>query len=108
MIPYVYIVVRTDIKREYQLVQACHSALEAGYSFSKPETTTHLVVLAVDNKWDLEAVAYMLDTQNIEYRQFIESWGEMGLTALATKPIVKQTDGILQSLPLLCYGDNKE
>ena len=107
MIPYVYIVVRTDIKREYQLVQACHSALEAGYAFSKPKITTHLVVLAVDNKWDLEAVAYMLDTQGIEYKQFYESWGDMGYTSLATQPIEKQTEGILRSLPLFCYGDIK-
>lgn len=104
MIPYVYIVVRTDIKKEYQLVQACHSVLEAGLSFSRPkEGVIHLVVLAVESKWDLEGVAYKLENESIEYKMFTESFGDMGITSLATKPISKQSNGVLCSLPLLKY-----
>lgn len=104
MIPYVYIVVRNDIKKEHQLVQACHSALESGLTFNRPaKGVIHLVVLAVENKWDLEGVAYKLDNQGIKYEMFNESWGGMGFTSLATEPIPKQTEGVLRILPLLEY-----
>lgn len=104
MKPYVYIVVRTDIRKEYQLVQACHSVLEAGLTFERPEEgVIHLVVLAVDNKWDLEGVAYKLDNEGIKYEMFNESFGDMGFTSLATEPISKQDEGVLRILPLLKY-----
>ena len=103
MIPYVYIVVRTDIKREYQLVQACHSALEAGYAFSEPKETTHLVVLSANDEKELIAISGALCVDGIKHKGFIEGWGNMGLTSLATQPIEKQTEGILRSLPLFCY-----
>lgn len=104
MNPYVYIVVRTDIRKEYQLVQACHSVLEAGLTFERPkEGVIHLVVLAVDNKWDLEDVALKLEEQGIQYEEFYESWGDMGYTSLATEPVSKQYEGILRILPLLQY-----
>jgi hypothetical protein len=104
MQPYVYIVVRSDIKKEYQLVQACHSVLEAGLTFNRPDKgVIHLVVLEVENKWDLEGVAYKLENENIKYEIFHESFGDMGFTSLATEPILKPDEGILRSLPLLCY-----
>jgi hypothetical protein len=104
MKPYVYIVVRTDIKKEYQLVQACHSVLEAGLTYERPsEEVIHLVVLAVESKWDLEGVAYKLENENIRFQEFYESWGGMGFTSLATEPISKQESGVLRILPLLKY-----
>lgn len=104
MNPYVYIVVRTDIKKEYQLVQACHSVLEAGLTFKRPDKgVIHLVVLAVDDEWDLENVALTLEHEGIRFEKFHESWGDMGLTSLATEPISKQTEGILNLLSLLKY-----
>ena len=104
MIPYVYIVVRNDIKKEYQLVQACHSVLEAGLTFKRPdEGVIHLVVLAVDSETELLEVASQLEKQNLDHEKFYESWGNMGYTALATKPIKKQAEGVLRILPLLCY-----
>ena len=104
MKPYVYIVVRTDIKKEYQLVQACHSVLEAGLTYERPsEEVIHLVVLAVEDKWDLEGVAYKLENEGIRFQEFHESWGDMGFTSLATEPISKQEKGVLRILPLLEY-----
>ena len=104
MIPYVYIVVRRDIKKEYQLVQACHSVLEAGLTFKRPdEGVIHLVVLEVETRWDLEGVAYKLENEDVKFEMFHESFGDMGFTSLATEPISKQTEGVLRSLPLLCY-----
>jgi len=102
MTPYVYIVVRNDIKKEHQLVQACHSALESGLSFDRPnEGVIHLVVLQVSCEAELYSVASDLEDQDIDYVTFEESWGRMGTTSLATRPIPKQTEGVLRILPLL-------
>jgi hypothetical protein len=101
MISYVYIIVRKDIKKEYQLVQACHAALEAGFAFSAKEGVIHhLVVLEVANEWELDEVSICLNEENIKFKKFYESWRNIGNTALATEPIVKQSEGILRSLPL--------
>jgi hypothetical protein len=43
--PYTYIIVRKDISHEQQAVQACHAALEAGFKFKKPDTTSYLILL---------------------------------------------------------------
>jgi len=101
MIPYVYVVVRRDLEKEHQLVQATHAALESGYDFIRPEITTHMVVLHVEDKEHLEEVAMYLQDEGIEYRMFCEGWGDIGNTALATKPILKRKEGTLRSLPHL-------
>ena len=103
MIPYVYIVIRTDIKKEYQLVQGCHAALEAGFTFDRPDDITHLVVLQVASKQELSEVSLQLYNESIPYEEFTESWGNMGVTALATKPIIKCQGGVLSKLPLFTY-----
>ena len=101
MISYVYVVVRRDLENEHQLVQATHATLESGYDFIRPEITTHMVVLHAEDKEHLEEVAMYLQEENIEYRMFCEGWGNIGNTALATKPIQKVKKGVLRNLPLL-------
>ena len=101
MIPYVYIVVRNDLKLEHQLVQACHAALESGFDFNRPDITAHLVVLHAEDRGHLEEIAMYLQEEEVEYRMFHESWGDIGNTALATKPIPKVKKGVLRILPLL-------
>jgi len=103
MTPYMYIVVRTDIKKEFQLVQACHAAVEAGFTFDRPDDIVHLVVLQVASKQELSEVSLQLYNESIPYEEFTESWGNMGVTALATKPITKRQEGILRKLSLLTY-----
>jgi peptidyl-tRNA hydrolase len=103
MTPYMYIVVRTDLKKEFQLVQACHAAIEAAFTFDRPDDITHLVVLQVANERELEEVSLQLYNENIPYEDFFESWGNLRTTALATKPITKQKEGILSKLSLLTY-----
>lgn len=100
MKPYVYIVVRKDIKQEYLAPQLCHAALEAGYSFDRPAITTHLVLLQVDDKMQLDMVALALKEENIKFESFYEGFGKMGHTALATQPISKPESGVLRSLEL--------
>jgi len=103
MTPYTYIVIRTDIKKEFQLVQGCHAALEAGFMFDRPDDIVHLVVLQVANEKELKEVSLQLYNEGTPYVDFFESWGNLGITALATKPITKQKEGILSKLSLLIY-----
>lgn len=103
MKPYVYIVVRKDIKPEYYAPQLCHAALEAGYSNKRPEITTHLVLLEVYNKQELDMVALALEEENIKFESFYEGFGKLGHTALATEPIAKPTDGVLCGIPLFRF-----
>ena len=103
MIPYMYIVVRTDIKKEFQLVQSCHAVLEAGFTFDRPDDIVHLVVLQVANEVELKEVSLQLYNEGTPYEEFFESWGNLGITALATKPITKQKEGVLSKLSLLTY-----
>ena len=103
MTPYMYIVVRTDVKKEFQLVQACHAAIEAAFTFDRPDDIVHLVVLQVANKQELDEVSLQLYNENIPYEEFYESWGNLQNTALATKPITKQKEGVLSKLTLLTY-----
>ena len=104
MVPYVYIVVRKDIRPEYLAPQLCHAALEAGYEFTKEikaqTETVHLVLLEVDNKIELEMVSLGLKEEKIDFVEFYEGFGRMGLTSLATKPIEKNSVITLQNLRL--------
>ena len=100
---YVYIVVRKDMKSEYLAPQLCHAALEAGYTFNRPEVTTHLVLLEVYNKVELDMVAVALEEERIRFESFYEGFGKMGHTALATEPIEKPTGGVLCGIPLFKF-----
>lgn len=103
MKPYVYIVVRKDIKQEYLAPQLCHAALGAGYSFDRPEITTHLVLLQVDTKMELDMVAQGLQAEGVPFEEFYEGFGNMGLTALATAPMPKPAIGWLRELKLFSF-----
>ena len=102
MTKYIYIVVRSDLSKEQQLVQACHAAIKATFQFDS-DPRSSLVVLKVDNKAGLNEVANQLIKTNIKHEMFYESWGSIGNTALATNPISKQEEGILNTLDLLKY-----
>lgn len=51
--PYTYVLIRKDISPEQQLVQAAHAALEAGFSFERPDRTSFLIMLQVQNQEEL-------------------------------------------------------
>ena len=53
--PYTYIILRKDISKEQQIVQAAHAALEAGFRFKKPDgDVSSLIVLEVENEQELK------------------------------------------------------
>ena len=100
---YVYIVIRKDIKPCHYAPQLCHAALEAGYQSEEPDSTTHIVVLQVADKMELEMVAQGLSMEEVPFEEFHEGFDNMGLTALATLPMMKPAIGWLKNLDLFNY-----
>lgn len=90
--PYVYILVRSDISIEQQIVQASHAALEAGFRFKKPDVTSSIVLLTVPNQVALESAAERLDRNGIDHHMFFEPDFGMGHSALATRPMVLKSE----------------
>lgn len=103
MKPYVYIVVRKDINPVNYAPQIAHAALEAGYQSEEPDITTHMVILEVQDKLELDMVAVALEEEQIPFESFYESFGNMGHTALATLPMEKCEEGCLRALKLFSY-----
>jgi hypothetical protein len=84
---YTYVLVRSDLRIEQQMVQAAHAALEAGFAFKAPPSTSNLVLLAVAGQDELLAAAEMLADKGVEHELFFEPDDEMGYSALATRPL---------------------
>lgn len=108
MNPYVYIVIRKDLRPENYAPQIAHAALEAGYTAGqvgmKPTRKTHIVVLQVEDKIELEMVEITLHMEGHAYETFYENFANMGMTALATLPFSeKPTNSCLCSLELFNY-----
>ena len=103
MIPYVYIVVRKDIRPENYAPQIAHAALEAGYQAEEPDITTHIVILQVQDKLELEMLTLAMREEDIIFEEFYEGFANMGLTAVATLPMEKPDKGCLCSLDLFKY-----
>lgn len=103
MNPYVYIVIRKDIKPENYAPQIAHAALESGYQAEEPDNTTHIVVLQVEDKMELEMIAHGLLAEEIPFEEFHEGFANMGLTALATLPTKKLENSCMRSLELFSY-----
>lgn len=57
MAPYTYIFIREDLSVPQQIVQASHAALEAGFRFSKPDETSHIVLIGAKNQEHLEQIS---------------------------------------------------
>lgn len=72
---------------EQQIVQATHSALEAGRDLGKPETTSHLILLEAKSEDALLRIADQLKQQDIRFSLFFEPDDNRGYTSLTTEPI---------------------
>jgi len=103
MKPYVYIVIRKDIKPCNYAPQIAHAALEAGYQSEEPDNTTHIVILQVANKFELEMIAHGLLGEQVSFEEFHEGFASMGLTALATLPTKKLENSCMRHLELFSY-----
>ena len=78
---------RTDLKLEDQLVQATHSALEAGFLFEKPDVVSNIVLLQVANRTELLDLYNRLKDNDIQATLFLEPDLNLEFTALCTEPI---------------------
>ena len=72
---------------EQQIVQAAHSALEAGRELGTPPNTTHLILLETKSEAALLRIADQLQEQNIRYHLFFEPDDNRGYTSLTTEPL---------------------
>ncbi len=98
---YVYVLVRTDISVEQQLVQVGHAALEAGFRFNAPRETASLIVLAVPDRPALEEASARLSAKGIEHELFHEPDFGMGHSALATRPLAQKSErNLMRRYPL--------
>ncbi len=82
-----YIFIREDLTTPQKIVQASHAALEAGFVYDKPPSSTHLVLLGAKNQEDLLSISNHLKKCNIDFQMFYEPDYDTGFTAIATRPL---------------------
>ena len=91
---YTYVVVRTNLPKIHQAVQAGHAVQEAAKRFGKTDKVNYLIYLQVSNKKELfEAMEY-LGMNGIETVPFYEPDENRRLTAFASNYLTtrKQRD----------------
>jgi hypothetical protein len=91
MISYYYLFIRTDLPFEQQIVQAAHSALEAGRDLGKPTTHSHLILLPAKSETALRKIADDLTSRDIRFRLFYEP-DINAYTSLTTEPLTEGRD----------------
>lgn len=101
-----YIFIREDLSKPQQIVQASHAALEAGFTFQKPKTTTHIVLIGTKNQAELRETAEYLERHGIEFEMFFEPDYDTGYTAIATRPLFGKERRPLKRFQLLKEKDN--
>ena len=84
---YVYCFIRQDLPIEQQIVQAAHSALEAGRDLGKPDSESILILLGIRDQDSLLQVAERLKFNDIKYSLFYEPDDDCGYTSLTTEPL---------------------
>ncbi|HET8688786.1 MAG TPA: hypothetical protein VFM18_19385 [Methanosarcina sp.] len=72
---------------EQQIVQAAHSALEAGRELGKPNEISHLILLEAKSEDALINIAERLEQKNIRFHLFYEPDHNRGFKSLTTEPI---------------------
>jgi len=110
---YVYIFVRQDLPPAYQLVQAAHVALKAGYQLATIQKDDvvqlknvtpdglYFTVIGVRDDSALNAVKGDLDYRGLKYWSFLEPDIGNQVTAVATMPIPARERGDLMKHKLL-------
>jgi hypothetical protein len=76
-----------DLPIEQQIVQAAHSALEAGRDLGKPNGHSHLILLEVKNKAALLKISESIKELGIQFSLFHEPDYDRGYTSLTTEPL---------------------
>ena len=97
---YVYTFVRKDIPLNHQIVQACHSALEAGSEFKEAGKIPNLVLLELKDKNHLSQTEELLVEHGIRYHNFYEPDNDMGHSSITTEPLSLHQKKIFKNFKL--------
>lgn len=84
---YAYTFIRRDIPIQHQLVQACHSAMEAGSEFKAAGDIPHLILLDAKDAEHLEEISRFLKVHGIRHHKFFEPDNDMGYSSITTEPL---------------------
>lgn len=87
---YAYTFIRRDLPLQDQLVQACHSSMEAGSAFKEPGHIPNLILLDAKDSNHLEEISSFLDSNFIRYYKFYEPDDQMGYTSITTEPLTPE------------------
>lgn len=81
--------VRKDLSRPQQAVQACHAAIEATKAYTDISTLEHphVIIVSIENESKLRATIPKLAEAGIAVREFIEPDIGNQMTAIASRPV---------------------
>jgi hypothetical protein len=94
--------VRKDLPRSAQIVQACHATLEAGLHLVSPEIEhPHFVLLGVDDQHALIKALSLIQSKQIPFVQFREADLGDELTAVAAGPVYGSDRSVFKRFQIL-------
>ena len=82
-----YTFIRKDLPLNHQMVQACHSALEAGSEFKKAGDIPFLILLESKSQDHLYEIKQKLDNWGIKHHMFFEPDNDIGHSSITTEPL---------------------
>lgn len=87
---YVYTFIRKDLPINHQIVQACHSALEAGSDFKESGEIPNLVLIELKDVNHLYETEKLLTDKGIRFHNFFEPDNGIGHSSITTEPIDRE------------------
>ena len=97
---YVFTFIRKDLPINHQMVQACHSALEAGSEFKQAGEIPNLVLLELKDKNHLYDTEDFLKSKGIKFHNFYEPDNDIGHSSITTEPITRDQKKALSNYRL--------
>lgn len=97
---YCYTFIRKDLPINHQIVQACHSALEAGSEFKEPGNIPHLILLELKDQEHLIKTQEMLKNFGIRHHMFFEPDNDIGNSSITTEPLSNEKRKLLSNFKL--------
>lgn len=83
-----YIFIRSDIDKTYQIIQAGHALFEHALTLTdKPDNTSSFCLLEAKNEMELLKIEDRLKMEDINLTTFYEPDHDTGFTAIAAGPI---------------------
>jgi hypothetical protein len=95
-----YSFIRQDMDLHHQIVQASHSAYEAGSRYKEFEESTYLICLGMKNIDKLETAEQILIDNDIKYHKFYEPDNNLGYTSITTEPLSLEYKNIFKKYRL--------